>query len=171
VEKDFPMRNIVPAFIALLIVPITFIACAKETEEAAQSAGVLPATCGSDGHRFQATIDAVNYCGNAQVLATGDSTSVIVTGVDLLGNTIVVQADSLVTGQQAITMTSNGALLIQNGNTYNQTPDHPGTLTITQLDTAAHVLKASFDVMLHNEMIGNYRHVVGNVDVIYTVGG
>ncbi|HRH36756.1 MAG TPA: hypothetical protein PK760_00330 [Flavobacteriales bacterium] len=164
------MRKTITSAFIVTIIASTFIACVKETEKAAQDTGILPTTCGSDGHRLQATIDGVNYCGNAQVIATGDSTTVIATGVDLLGNTIVVQADSLVVGEQAINMTSNGVLLIQSGSTYNVTPDHPGTLTISQIDTSAHVFKASFDVMLHCELSGVNRHVVGNCDVVYTVG-
>lgn len=155
------------AVLALLFV---FASCAKETEDIAQETGILPNTCGSNGARIQAIIDGTTYCSNAQVLATGDEGTVIATGVDLLGNTLIVQADSLAIGVQPITDANNGLLYMQSGTPYVVMAGDPGTLTITAVDTIAHVLQASFSANLHNEMSGATRNVQGNVDVVYTVG-
>ncbi|MBK8498295.1 MAG: hypothetical protein IPL52_05645 [Flavobacteriales bacterium] len=149
---------------------IGFASCAKDTQEVAQDTGILPATCGSNGARVQASIDGSPYCSNAQVIATGDEGTVIVTGVDLLGSTLIVQADSLAIGAQPITDANNGLLYMQSGTPYVMMAGDPGTLTITAVDTIAHVLQASFSANLHNEMSGATRNVQGNVDVVYTVG-
>jgi hypothetical protein len=157
-----------PNTLVILLALGALTACQKETQELAQDAGLLPSTCGQAGARVQATIDGNSYCGNAQVLATGDEGSVMVTGIDLLGNTLVIQLDSLALGQQAITDATNGLLYMASGTPYVVEPGNPGTLTITQVDTSARTVKADFDAMLRNEMSGNARHVVGSLDVVYT---
>ena len=162
------MRMNTLPLLAIALLTAGLVSCAKDTEDLAQSAGILPSTCGSDGARVQATVDGNSYCGNAQVLATGDEGSVMVTGIDLLGNTLVIQLDSLALGQQAITDATNGLLYMASGTPYVVEPGNPGTLTITQVDTSARTVKADFDAMLRNEMSGNARHVVGSLDVVYT---
>lgn len=154
----------------IIAIGILFLtSCEKDTEERAQDAGILPTTCGSDGARLQATVDGSSYCGSAQLIAMGEDSTVIVTGIDLTGNTLVVQADELVVGEQVVTDASNGVMYMQGNTPYVVMPNDPGTLTITQADTTAHVLKASFNVPLHNEMSGGTRAVQGTLDVVYTV--
>lgn len=163
------MRSNSLSILALIVIIGGFTACAKDTTELAQDVGILPSTCGSDGARVQATIDGASYCGNAQIIATGSEGTVIVTGVDLSGSTLVVQADSLAVGEQAITDATNGVLYMQGNTPYVVMPGQPGTLTITQVDTTAHLLKANFSVTLHNEMSGGTHAVQGSLDVVYTV--
>ena len=152
----------------LLAIIIGLTACQKDTTEVAQDVGVLPQGCGSDGARLQATVDGNSYCASAQVVAVGEGFSVTVTGVDLTGNTIILQADSIGMGTQPITEANNGILLIQNGTTYVVLPGNSGTLHITEADTTAHVFKASFDVTLQNDVSGQSRAVQGSLDVVYT---
>lgn len=165
------MRMNTLPLLAIALLTAGLVSCAKDTEDLAQSAGILPSTCGSDGARVQATVDGNSYCGNAQVLATGDEGTVIVTGVDLLGNTLIIQADSLVVGTQAITEATNGVMYMHSGTPYVVQQGQPGTLHITQVDTVAHILKADFDVLLRNEMSGASHAVQGSLDVVYTTGG
>lgn len=142
--------------------------CLKDTEELAQDAGLLPSGCGSVGARIQATVDGSSYCASAQVNAVGDGQSVIVTGVGLTGTTLIVQVDSTALGMQSITEASNGVLYMENGSSFTVMPGQTGSLHITQLDTAARTIKASFDVTLHNEMSGSSRSVSGDFDVHWT---
>lgn len=163
------MRSNSLSTLALIVIIGGFTACAKDTTELAQDVGILPSTCGSDGARVEATIDGSSYCGSTHIIATGSEGTVIVTGVDLTGSTLVVQADSLALGEQAITDATNGVLYMQGNTPYVVMPGQPGTLTITQADTTAHVFKANFNVTLHNEMSGGTHAVQGSVDVVYTV--
>lgn len=163
------MRSHILSVVTYITIIAALSGCAKDTAELAQDAGILPSTCGSDGARIQATIDGASYCGSAQVIATGSEGTVIVTGVDLTGSTLIIQADSLVVGEQAITDATNGVLYMHNSAPYVVMPGQPGTLTITHVDTSAHVFKANFNVTLHNEMSGGTHAVQGSVDVVYTV--
>ncbi len=154
--------------LALLAVSLLVVACTKESEEFAQSTGVLPTACGSPGARLQATIAGDAYCANGQVLATGDGLSVIVTGVSISGSTLVLQVDSIGLGTQFITEASNGLLYMESGSSYVVLPGQVGSITITQADTSARALKASFAANLGNEMSGQSVAVQGEVDVIWT---
>lgn len=147
---------------------ILFSACLKDSEEIAQDAGILPSGCGADGVRIQATVNGSSYCASAQVHAVGDGQSVIITGVGLTGTTLVLQIDSVALGTQAMTEAANGILYMETGTSYTVLPGTPGSLNITQLDTAAHTIKASFDATVHNEMSGSSRTISGNVDVQWT---
>ncbi len=153
----------------LLSIIVGLTACEKDTTEVAQDVGVLPQGCGSDGARLQATVDGNTYCASAQVLAVGEGFSVTVTGVDLTGNTIILQADSIGVGTQPITEANNGILLMENGTTFVMLPGNLGTLHITEADTSARVFKATFDVNLQNDVSGQSRAVQGSVDVVYTL--
>ncbi len=157
-------------FPSTLVLIAGLASCQKDTTEVARDLGVLPSTCGQDGARMQATIDGASYCGNAQLIATGDEGTVIITGIDLTGNTLIVQVDSLAVGEQDITEATNGVMYMHNGSPYVVMPGETGTLTITQVDTTAHVLKANFSVTLRNDMNGISHGVVGSLDVVYTVG-
>ncbi|MBK9193427.1 MAG: hypothetical protein IPO17_00230 [Flavobacteriales bacterium] len=163
------MRSTSLAVLTLLVIIVGLTGCAKESADLAQDVGLLSNTCGTEGARLQATVDGASYCGNAQLIATGSEGTVIVTGVDLTGSTLIIQADSLAVGEQAITDATNGVLYMQNSAPYVVLPGQPGTLTITHVDTTAHVFKANFNVTLHNEMSGGTRSVQGSVDVVYTV--
>ncbi len=84
--------------LAFLVVAMSLVSCAKDVQEVAQEVGLIPSGCGSDGARLQATIGETSYCAGAQILATGDGSSAIITGIDFAGNTLVLQLDSLSTG-------------------------------------------------------------------------
>lgn len=160
----FPLSHL-----ALLVTVLALLtACMKDSEDLAQQAGLLPATCGSAGARLQATVSGGSYCANGQVNAVGDGHSVVVTGLSLSGATLIVQVDSLALGTQAITEASNGLLFMENGNTYVMLPGQTGSLTITAVDTTARALKASFSATLGNEMSGVNRAIQGDLDVIWT---
>jgi hypothetical protein len=145
-------------------------ACLKDSEDLARDTGLLPSTCGNDGARLQAQVNGSDYCAGAQVLATGDGSSVVVTGVSLTGTSLVIQVDSLATGTQAITEASNGILFMENGSSYVVAPQQPGAITITLVDTAAHALKAQFNAVLYNELNGTSRSLQGNLDVVWSTG-
>lgn len=162
------MRRTAPTVLSLLAILGSFTACVKDAEETAQDLGVLPTTCGSDGARLQASVAGTSYCASAYVSAVGEGSTIIVSGVDLTGNTLVVQMDSLVLGEQSITDAHNSVLYMQSGTPYVVVPGDPGTLDITSLDTVAHVIKASFAVTLHNEMSGGTKTAQGSLDVLYT---
>ncbi len=151
-----------------LVAALALTACMKDAEDVAQDSGVLPSTCGSPGNRLQATVDGGSYCANGQVVATGDGASVVVTGVSLLGTTLILQIDSLSIGTQAITEASNGLLYLENGTSYVVMPTEAGSITITEADTSARTLKAHFNATLRNEMSGAARQVQGQVDVAWT---
>jgi hypothetical protein len=154
------MRTSTIALLISLALTGCLTACVKDTEDLAQDLGVIPNGCGSDGARFQATVDGNSYCASAQVIATGEGFSVTVTGVDLTGNTLVLQE---------MTEASNGLLYMESGTTYVMLPGNTGTLTITEADTTAHILKATFDAILHNDASGDARHLAASLDVVYTV--
>lgn len=163
------MRNSLP--LGLLVVALSLVSCAKEAQDVAQDLGLLPSGCGSDGARFQATIGETSYCAGAQILATGNATSALVTGVDLAGNTLVLQLDSLAMGEQVMTEASNNLLYMQTGVTFTIAPEVQGTLNITHLDTQARTLKATFQVPVFNVLNGATEQVEGEVDVTYSTGG
>jgi len=157
--------------LGLLVLALSFSSCAKETLDVAQDIGLLPSGCGADGARFQASIAGSAYCASAQIIATGDGSSVIVTGIDLAGNTLVLQLDTLAVGEHPMNEASNGALYMQAGTTYTIAPNVAGVLTISAHDPDARKLKASFDVPVLNEMNGVTKQVQGEVDVTYSTGG
>lgn len=154
--------------LAFLVVALVATACTKDSEDLAQDTGILPSTCGSPGARLQATVAGDAYCANGQVVATGDGLSVIVTGVSVSGSTLVLQVDSVGVGTQFITEASNGLLFMESGSSYVVLPGQVGSITITQADSSARVLKASFAANLGNEMSGQSIAVQGEVDVTWT---
>jgi hypothetical protein len=156
----------IPLFLAIALV---LASCAKD--ELAREVGLVPATCGTDGARLSATVNGSSYCASAQLVATGDSTTVIVTGVDLSGSTLVLQFDTLAVGTHVVTEAANGLLYMHNGTGFVVGPGQTGTLQITAHDASAHRLKAHFEAVLFNEASGTTRSVEGEVDVTYTVGG
>ncbi len=152
----------------LFALAVLLTSCMKDQQEVAQEVGLLPSGCGADGARLEASVDGNGYCADMQLIATGSEGSVIVTGVDLAGNTLVIQFDELAVGEHAITEIGNGVLYMQLGLAYIVAPGTAGTLHITSHDTEAHRLMASFDVSLFNETNGVTRVVSGELDVIYT---
>lgn len=157
--------------LGLLVLALSFSSCAKETLDVAQDIGLVPNGCGSDGARFQASVAGSDYCASAQIIATGDGSSVIVTGIDLVGNTLVLQVDTLAIGAHAMNEANNGVLYMQAGTTYTIAPDVSGLLTISSHDPATRTLKATFDVPVFNEMNGVSKQVQGDVEVTYSTGG
>jgi hypothetical protein len=137
----------------------------------AQDLGILPNTCGSDGSRVQASVDGDSYCANAQIIATGDGTSVIVTGVDLTGGTLVLQLDTLAVGDHAMTEASNGVLYMHVGTSYTIPPGGQGTVSVVVHDVQTRRLKATFSTPVFNELNGLTKQVQGEVDVTYSTGG
>ena len=112
----------------LFVIALPFQSCVKDTAEIAQEVGLLPAGCGSDGARLQATVGGSSYCATAQLLAVGGEGSVMLTGVDLSGNTLILQLDTLGVGTHAITEASNSMLYMQTGSSFVSGPDSEGTL-------------------------------------------
>ncbi len=160
------MLKTIPTFVLLA----TLGSCAKEAQDIASDVLPTPTNCGQAGTRIEATMDGSSFCANAQVLAVGDGSSLMITGVSLLGNSLVLQVDSLGIGAQAISEAENSMLLVQAGSSFVSTGAHPGTLNITLLDTVAHRFTAGFEVSLHNEVNGSARHVQGTADVTWTNG-
>jgi hypothetical protein len=148
-----------------LAVAVSFLsACA--TEELADV--IVPGdTCGSDGARVQATVAGNDWCANASVLGVGDGSSVTITGINLLGGTLVLQLDSLATGVQPINEVSNGVMYMNASLPYTPLNSDPGVLTIATLDTTAHRVKGSFEVTLHAAG-GGSKAMNGAFDVQYT---
>lgn len=157
--------------IALLAAFLSLASCAKETQDIAQDLGLIPGGCGTEGARLQASVGGEPYCATAQIIATGDGSSVIVTGIDLAGSTLILQLDTLALGEHPMNEASNGALYMQAGTTYTIAPSVAGVLTISAHDPDARKLKASFDVPVFNEMNGVTKQVQGEVDVTYSTGG
>lgn len=157
--------------LGMLVLALSFSSCAKETLDVAQDIGLVPSGCGTDGARFQASVDGSSYCASAQIIATGDDSSVIVTGIDLVGSTLVLQLDTLAVGDHAMNEASNGVLYMQAGTSYTIAPTASGVLSISAHDPATRTLKASFDVPVLNEMSGVTKQVQGEVDVTYSTGG
>lgn len=155
----------------ILVLALTFVSCAKEAQDVAKDLGLIPSSCGSDGARFRATVGGEEYCAGAQILATGDGSSAIVTGIDFAGNTLLLQLDSLATGEQPMNEASNSLLYMQTGSTFTIAPNVEGTLNITHLDTGTRKLKATFQVPLLNVLTGATKLVEGEVDVTYSTGG
>jgi hypothetical protein len=155
-------------FFAVLTVSLLLVSCAKDVQEIAQDVGLIPDGCGSAGARLQATVGDIDYCANAQVLATGDGASVIVTGLDLAGGTLVLQLDTLAVGTHPITEATNGILFMHMGTTYTVAPGVSGDLVIASFDPVARKLSASFDTPLTNAVNGEVVQVVGQVEVTYS---
>ena len=163
------MRKLLP--LGSIIIALSLISCAKDAQEVAQDVGLIPSGCGSDGARLQATVGETSYCAAAQILATGDGSSAIITGIDFAGSTLVLQLDSLATGVQVMNEASNSILYMQTGTTYTIAPQVEGTLNIILVDTLARRVKATFQVPVMNAMNGVTKQLEGEVDVTYTTGG
>jgi len=165
----FTMR-IFPAT-SIFLLALSLSSCAKDSVDVAQDLGLLPNTCGSDGARVQASIDGASYCASAQIIATGDGTSVIVTGVDLTGGTLVLQLDTLAVGDHAMTEAANSVLYMRTGTTYTIPSGGQGTLSIQIHDAQTRRLKATFTAPVFNELNGLTKQLQGEVDVTYSTGG
>lgn len=163
------MRKSLP--FAFLVVSLSMVSCAKDAQDVAQDLGLLPAGCGSDGARLQATVGGTAYCAGAQVIATGDGSSTIVTGIDLGGSTLVLQLDTLATGEHIINEANNSVLYMQAGSTYTVAPNVQGTLNILLHDAPNRRLTATFQVPVWNALNGVTKDVEGEVDVTYSTGG
>jgi hypothetical protein len=123
--------------------------------------------CGSSGARVEATIDGSDWCANASVLAIGDGGTVMITGINALGTTLVLQVDSIGLGPQPITEASNALMYLSLGLPYTPLNSDPGQLIIATLDTAARRITGAFEVTLHADG-GGSRPVSGAFDVQYT---
>lgn len=157
-------KSALPALLLSLLIT----SCAKDTTELAQDVGVIPAGCGTNGARMQATVDGASYCASAHVHAVGTDDAVVVTGVDLAGNSLILQADTLGIGDHLITEAQNGLLYMHLGTAYIVGPQQTGTLSITHHDPATRTLKAAFNASLFNEASGATRTVQGEIDVVYS---
>lgn len=156
-----------PLFFTLLIAAFTLQSCAKE----AQDLGIVPNTCGTDGARLQASFNGSSFCPTAQLIAVGDSSSVIVTGVDLTGNTLIIQLDTLAAGDHPMTEASNGVLYMHIGKSFTIAPGSTGSLNISSFDAQTRRIKATFQAPLFNEESGETRQLQGELDVTYSMGG
>jgi hypothetical protein len=115
----------------------------------------------------EATIDGSDWCANASVLAIGDGGTVMITGINALGTTLVLQVDSIGLGPQPITEASNALMYLSLGLPYTPLNSDPGQLIIATLDTAARRITGAFEVTLHADG-GGSRPVSGAFDVQYT---
>ena len=112
----------------LPLLALSLVACMKEQRQVAQDLGLLPEGCGSEGMRMEASINGSAFCPDMQLVAVGDDASVIITGVDIAGNTLVLQVEALEVGEHAITEAVNGVLFMQVGMTYTVPPGVEGVL-------------------------------------------
>lgn len=156
--------------LGLLLAILTFTACAKEAQEVAIDLGLLPSTCGADGARMSASWDGSEFCATAQLQAIGDGSSLLITGIDLTGSSLVLQLDTLSLGTHAITESTNSILYVEPTGSHVVGPNAQGSLSITLHDTVAHRLNAAFSVPLVNPMSGITRQLEGAVEVTYTEG-
>jgi len=122
--------------------------------------------CGSSGARVEANVDGTDWCANTSVIGVGDGTSVIITGISLLGGTLVIQADSLAAGPHVISEASNTIMFTNLSLPYTPLNSDPGQLVIATLDTAARRVTGTFQVDLHADG-GGSKPVSGAFDVQY----
>ena len=145
--------------------------CAKDVTEIAQDLGLLPPGCGTAEAHMQATVGDASFCATLQLSAVGDGSSVIVTGVDMAGTTLMLQVDDPAPGVHPITEAANAVLCLQAGATFTVAPGTEGQLTVLAHDTAAHRFTGNFTVLLTNEQDGGTRALSGDVAVQYAAGG
>ncbi len=160
-----PYRTLSACLLVALLV-----SCTKNAKEVAEELLPIPSGCGQDGARVQATLEGSSFCANAQVLAVSDGASLMITGLSMLGTSLMLQVDSIAVGSQPIGAGGNDMLLLQTGTAYVPAPGQPGTLVVTLADTTAHRFTASYDITLRNEDNASTRQVQGTVDVTWTDG-
>ncbi len=122
--------------------------------------------CGSSGARVEATVDGSDWCANASVIGVGDGSTVIITGINAGGGTLILQIDSLGTGPQVINEGSNAMMFMQLSLPFTPLNSDPGQLVIATLDTAARRVTGHFEVTLHADG-GGSKPVSGAFDVQY----
>ena len=122
--------------------------------------------CGSSGARVEATVDGSDWCANAGVIGVGDGSTVIITGINAGGGTLVLQIDSLGTGPQVINEAANAMMFMQISLPFTPLNSDPGQLVIATLDTAARRVTGHFEVTLHAAG-GGSKPVSGAFDVHY----
>lgn len=154
--------------IFLFSIAVMLLSCAKETKEIAQDMGLVPEGCGTAGMRMEVSVDGGAFCPDATLVAMGSGSSVMISGVDLLGTTVVLQIDESTVGQHVITEAANSVLYMHLGSTFTVAPGVEGSLEITSHDPATRRLQGAFQVALFNELNGQTRQVSGEMDVIWT---
>lgn len=122
--------------------------------------------CGSSGARVEAIVDGADWCASTSVIGVSDGTSVVITGISLLGGTLVIQADSLAAGPHVINEASNAMMFMNLSLPFTPLNSDPGQLVIATLDTAARRVTGSFEVTLHADG-GASKPVSGAFDVQY----
>jgi len=143
--------------------------CAKDAAEVAQEVGLLPSTCGTDGARLQADAGGGAFCARAQVVAMGDGATVMISGFDLTGTSLVVQVDMPDVGSHPIDQASNAILYTHAGAVFGAGADTAGELVIELHDEAARRIRGRFEAELINVQNGEVRSVRGSFDVTYTI--
>ncbi len=156
--------------LVLMIIAVALASCAKEQKEVAQDLGLVPEGCGNAGMRMEASVDGGSYCPDAQLIAVGDTTSVIITGIDLMGTTLIVQLDDIVVGEHTITEAANSVLYMHTGMNWVVPQGAEGVLIVSAHHADARHIQGSFSVALFNEMNGTTRQVEGSFDVTYAEG-
>lgn len=156
---------------SIITLALLLAGCAKDAAETAQDMGLLPEGCGMANARLQATVDNASFCASLQLTAVGDGSSLIVTGVNAAGTTLVLQVDDVLPGVHPITAASNGILYMQAGVSYTVASGTEGQFTVLVHDTATHRFEGSFDVLLTNDQNGATRQLSGDVVVSYSSGG
>lgn len=157
-------------FLAALLLTTMLVSCAKEPQDLVENVISGGDDCGQPGARIEATVDGSSFCANAQILAVGDGAGLMLTGVGLLGSSLVLQVDTLGLGAHAVTEAQNSMLLLQTGTSYVSTGEEAGTISITLADTVERRFTASFEATLRNEANGATRHVIGTADVTWSTG-
>jgi hypothetical protein len=122
--------------------------------------------CGSSGARMEATVDGSAWCANTSVIGLGDGSSVIITGISLLGGTLVLQADSLAVGPHVINEAENTVMFMNLSLPFTPLNTDPGQLIIATLDTTGHRITGTFDVTVHTDG-GGSKPISGAFDVNY----
>ena len=153
------MKHLLPA---IAFVALVMASCAKEDTVADL---VSNGSCGTDGARMEATIGSADWCASGTVVANGSGGSAIITGISLTGGTLVLQVDSIGSGDQPITEADNGVLFTSIEGSYTVPQNGHGTLAITSFDPTSGRLKGSVDIGLRLNGDGLAKQVLGSFDV------
>ena len=152
---------LVPIAVALLLCST---GCAKE---AAEELGLIPAGCGSEGARLEATVNGNSWCADANLTAAANGDEILVNGITVTGGTLTFQLDSMAVGAHPLREGRNSVLLTTFGLPYLSTDTDPGLITVHVHDTATNRLRAEFAVTLYSDLDGSTREVAGSMDVTY----
>lgn len=128
----------------------------------------MPAACGVDGFRLQATFDGSGFCPDASLFASEGAAVLTISGLDQQGRSLTLELDSLNVGTYAMSEDTNHLLhTTQFAVAYRTNNSTPGTLTITSHDVAARRIRGTFSASLSSELSPTPKSISGNFDVVY----